>query len=108
MGNFKRAADRQQQTDAGDREAGLQRHDIAPRIEHIGLCIEHHDLRAQTRGIAPLRESISRFTGGEGLMALLQLTRLRLTERQLVGRSEERRVGKECVSTGIFRWSPYL
>src|SRR3546814_6858753 len=58
---------------------------IAPRIEHIGLCIEHHDLRAQTRGIAPLRESISRFTGGEGLMALLQLTRLRLTERELVG-----------------------
>src|SRR3546814_7301738 len=47
MGNFKRAADRQQQTDAGDREAGLQRHDIAPHIENIGLCIEHHDLRAQ-------------------------------------------------------------
>src|SRR3546814_5893642 len=22
-------------------------------------------------------------------------------------RSEERRVGKECVSTGCFRWSPY-
>src|SRR3546814_13985156 len=25
----------------------------------------------------------------------------------LNGRSEERRVGKECVSTCIFRWSPY-
>src|SRR3546814_12425517 len=25
----------------------------------------------------------------------------------LVLRSEERRVGKECVSTGSFRWSPY-
>src|SRR3546814_13949249 len=25
-----------------------------------------------------------------------------------VPRSEERRVGKECVSTGRFRWSPYL
>src|SRR3546814_15883357 len=24
-----------------------------------------------------------------------------------VARSEERRVGKECVSTGITRWSPY-
>src|SRR3546814_6649702 len=23
------------------------------------------------------------------------------------GRSEERRVGKECVSTGRYRWSPY-
>src|SRR3546814_1277754 len=26
---------------------------------------------------------------------------------QLVARSEERRVGKECVSTGRSRWSPY-
>src|SRR3546814_1089646 len=25
-----------------------------------------------------------------------------------IGRSEERRVGKECVSTGRSRWSPYL
>src|SRR3546814_4184476 len=24
-----------------------------------------------------------------------------------VGRSEERRVGKECVGTGRYRWSPY-
>src|SRR3546814_15997922 len=27
--------------------------------------------------------------------------------RVLQGRSEERRVGKECVSTCRFRWSPY-
>src|SRR3546814_11530832 len=26
---------------------------------------------------------------------------------ELVGRSEERRVGNECVSTCRFRWSPY-
>src|SRR3546814_12063842 len=26
----------------------------------------------------------------------------------LIARSEERRVGKECVSTGRTRWSPYL
>src|SRR3546814_5449086 len=25
----------------------------------------------------------------------------------IIGRSEERRVGKECVSTGRSRWSPY-
>src|SRR3546814_15442660 len=25
----------------------------------------------------------------------------------MLGRSEERRVGKECVSTGRYRWSPY-
>src|SRR3546814_14478524 len=30
-----------------------------------------------------------------------------LCRRQLVGRSEERRVGKECVSTCRSRWSPY-
>src|SRR3546814_18304239 len=51
----------------------------------MGIVIEHHHVVAHVRGIAPLRESIRRFTGGEGLMALLQLTRLRLTERQLVG-----------------------
>src|SRR3546814_7056656 len=28
-------------------------------------------------------------------------------EFALVGRSEERRVGKECVSTCRYRWSPY-
>src|SRR3546814_12178304 len=28
-------------------------------------------------------------------------------ERQFARRSEERRVGKECVSTGRFRWAPY-
>src|SRR3546814_12141728 len=27
--------------------------------------------------------------------------------KQVHGRSEERRVGKECVSTCRFRWSPY-
>src|SRR3546814_15764328 len=35
---------------------------------------------------------------GEGLGRLLD---------SLVNRSEERRVGKECVSTFSFRWSPY-
>src|SRR3546814_4292798 len=28
-------------------------------------------------------------------------------QTQLLSRSEERRVGKECVSTCRFRWSPY-
>src|SRR3546814_13120408 len=30
-----------------------------------------------------------------------------LTEAEALQRSEERRVGKECVSTGRYRWSPY-
>src|SRR3546814_12941575 len=29
-----------------------------------------------------------------------------LSEKIAMGRSEERRVGKECVSTCIYRWSP--
>src|SRR3546814_18490110 len=32
---------------------------------------------------------------------------LSLTTRELQQRSEEGRVGKECVSTGRSRWSPY-
>src|SRR3546814_16321970 len=31
----------------------------------------------------------------------------RLLRRKRVGRSEERRVGTECVSTCRYRWSPY-
>src|SRR3546814_11703021 len=30
-----------------------------------------------------------------------------IVRKILSGRSEERRVGKECVSTGRFRWTPY-
>src|SRR3546814_11073657 len=33
--------------------------------------------------------------------------RIGLLKAQQVARSEERRVGKECVSTGRSRWSPY-
>src|SRR3546814_12852171 len=35
------------------------------------------------------------------------LVALYLTDVDLTGRSEERRVGKECVSTCRSRWSPY-
>src|SRR3546814_1445603 len=33
--------------------------------------------------------------------------KIALLRRQPVARSEERRVGKECVSTCRYRWSPY-
>src|SRR3546814_12170199 len=36
-----------------------------------------------------------------------ELALLLLTFRHRAGRSEERRVGKECVSTCRYRWSPY-
>src|SRR3546814_5039121 len=37
----------------------------------------------------------------------LPMSRLTSSKTGLPMRSEERRVGKECVSTGICRWSPY-
>src|SRR3546814_15628741 len=48
--------------------------------------------------------------GGAGIFALFGLGTLIATAilaLALVLRSEERRVGKECVSTGRSRWSPY-
>src|SRR3546814_2358734 len=46
--------------------------------------------------------------GGPDLFAALGISRaLRLLARAEILRSEERRVGKECVSTCRSRWSPY-
>src|SRR3546814_2524269 len=60
---------------------------------------------------APARQIVleSKDVDPEGLHALLEIFR---QERQLEEiprrtRSEERRVGKECVSTCRSRWSPY-
>src|SRR3546814_14539625 len=50
---------------------------------------------------------------GHALAALIELARVRRRRRRHVGRrfcggrSEARRVGKECVSTCRSRWSPY-
>src|SRR3546814_11523364 len=42
------------------------------------------------------------------ILAQRQLALYMLTRQRLIGiRSEERRVGKECVSTCRSRWSPY-
>src|SRR3546814_19421549 len=43
---------------------------------------------------------------GDG-MGVSTLTAARIHQGQRQGRSEERRVGKECVSTCRYRWSPY-
>src|SRR3546814_11202432 len=46
--------------------------------------------------------------GGRSTPGGRRIARARgLSERQVRGRSEERRVGKECVSTCRSRWSPY-
>src|SRR3546814_21141117 len=41
------------------------------------------------------------------LLVLVVVLIIGLRLRRMVGRSEERRVGKECVSTCRSRWSPY-
>src|SRR3546814_10022701 len=51
-----------------------------------------------TAGLAAAPASASAHEAGDWLF------RLGVTQ---VSRSEERRVGKECVSTGRSRWSPY-
>src|SRR3546814_16512510 len=48
--------------------------------------------------------------GGHGYLAGFAVgleARIERLEGRVVSRSEERRVGKECVSTCRFRWSPY-
>src|SRR3546814_1785484 len=65
----------------------------------------------QNRVIAPLLDDDTAFDRPPWflrLFATLPLLR-RLPARAIgLGRSEERRVGKECVSTCRSRWSPYL
>src|SRR3546814_16490509 len=43
----------------------------------------------------------------EGADLRLQRLGLGIVARGIIGRSDERRVGKECVSTCRSRWSPY-
>src|SRR3546814_12181788 len=46
--------------------------------------------------------------GRTGRIAIRQPTKHRFTKQAMIAiRSEERRVGKECVSTCRSRWSPY-
>src|SRR3546814_15209039 len=58
---------------------------------YAAALLKGNDLGAEER--ATVRRELSRFTG--------------LSEEFLEQRSEERRVGKECVSTCRSRWSPY-
>src|SRR3546814_20445283 len=58
--------------------------------------------------IARVRELVSRLANSASLIAPAQtLGELFVVLRRSGARSEERRVGKECVSTCRSRWSPY-
>src|SRR3546814_19795077 len=55
-----------------------------------------------------IRQGIkARRTRNDGRVRALKALRDERSERRTVQRSEERRVGKECVSKGRIRWSPY-
>src|SRR3546814_14464614 len=83
--------------------------DQAARIADIGEVAQQFDRVHQlhARVIAALHaegEESARALGG---IFLLQLVRRVVVEARIGNRSEERRVGKECVSTCRSRGSPY-
>src|SRR3546814_12363284 len=78
----------------------------------VGIANLPRDAFAWTEeNAADARELISRYPQGSQASAVMGL--LDLAQRQVgaetgtQGRSEERRVGKECVSTCRSRWSPF-
>src|SRR3546814_12851002 len=70
-------------------------------LEAMGadIKIEHGFVVAKAKRLkgASIRTDMVTVTGPENLMMAAVLAE---------GRSEERRVGQECVSTGRYRWSP--
>src|SRR3546814_3209025 len=65
-------------------------------------------VRDEGQDFAEFGEALQRVAGGDDLVLLLGGDdRRRLQQAALGQRSEERRVGKECVSTCRSRWSPY-
>src|SRR3546814_14007713 len=60
-------------------------------VDELGVLLVRHELRPQALRAVPFLE-----------LGVLQ------NRLDAILRSEERRVGKECVSTGRSRWSPYL
>src|SRR3546814_15398050 len=84
----------------------LQRHDLGKPVDGIQRCAQFmahmsQELRLGTIGELGL---LMRLDGG----LARRLQRLGASRQHLrLMRSDERRVGKECVSTCRSRWSPY-
>src|SRR3546814_12061913 len=83
------------------------------RVEDDGPGIPEDEIEAMLEPFKRGEASRSRETGGAGLGLTLARAiaeqhggSLHLANRR-AARSEERRVGKECVSTCRSRWSPY-
>src|SRR3546814_18472166 len=73
--------------------------------EISGLPEGSYDVTFQVDGRAPVTETVTVAPGSTTVTDLI--TSPPLTLLRLLVRSEERRVGKECVSTCRSRWSPY-
>src|SRR3546814_13930435 len=74
------------------------------RVRVPDLAVADADPAADARLLARLADACDRYTP---LVALDPPTGLTLDVTGSVHRSEERRVGKECVSPCRSRWSPY-
>src|SRR3546814_17255653 len=78
------------------------------RLRQLGLCPDGLDVHRRMDGIAHARAGL--VVGNLGETALqafeIALDHVVFPFRSSFFRSEERRVGKECVSTCRYRWSP--
>src|SRR3546814_5523346 len=73
--------------------------ELCPGGQSINAMLEHVFLWCRDRRIyGPSRKELER---------VVRSQRQDYLDTWLIGRSEERRVGKECVSTCRSRWSPY-
>src|SRR3546814_10948919 len=79
--------------------------------QSIDFELGFQERRALGSSTGPEYGSLSSFSPAkavsEGVSAMLSCTNILARNRVRLSRSEERRVGKECVSTCSSRWSPY-
>src|SRR3546814_5823741 len=78
--------------------------DLMGDVEHGAVLIEHRDI--QRPPVAQLETAALRCGPGDVVAGDRHAVR-RAAAQDALERSEERRVGKECVSTCRFRWSTY-
>src|SRR3546814_7979097 len=72
--------------------------DLIERLDAVGAFVDHRDTR--------IARILLHAALGDVAMPAIDLHRQIGAFEAEVGRSEERRVGKECVSTCRSRWSP--
>src|SRR3546814_11809401 len=75
--------------------------DAPPNAVHVPAALFPDRVRIASEGIHPDHAAMAGLTDGRSSVPLLPPAEAE------PARSEERRVGKECVSTCRSRWSPY-